>query len=338
MSFLDDATLAATFARYFNATEYMEAKAAQLNSLGADNRTDWSVADVANLFQQAGLTAAQYYQAFGARETDAQGYLVNPSNAFDANAYAVSLLAALAATDGATWAGKTAMDVVNAIADAGLSLVDHYQQYGAALANATGISLAQTVPVAQRVANDPERTVNVPGNYNKAVDAPGSVVMEHAASDTVHKPCDMGSMSALINYDLGLIASPGEAVPTPYDDDYVPIPGGGILDTNDNPVVLVRQTVTDSDGNIVASIAEYGVRSVVDGTIVVQAVDANGTVRSDATPLQTISSEGIRTVLHTADGQDIVQDVSNSGETHYTDTSGNAVVDPSVAPQPEPEP
>lgn len=355
------ADFSASFARYFNATEYMESKAAQLNSLAVDGRTDWTASDVATAFQQAGLTPEQHYKTYGCHETDANDYLINPSNAFDANAYAVALLAALNQQNAAVWSGKTAMDVVNTITEAGLSLLDHYIEYGAALASATGVEMAQTVPVTQRVANDLARTINVPSNYNKPTAAPSSVTYGGASATVIHKPCDMGSMNRLINYDLGLIATPGTAVATPYDEDYVPVPGGGIEDTEANPVVLVRQTISDGNGTMVASIAEYGVMQTYEENgsyvIAVRPVDADGNVNYTATPIQTVRASGTSTVLHTPDGGVIVQNVASDGAIHYTDTNGNAVIDPSggnsdpvpvpvpdpsswptPAPQPDPEP
>ncbi len=333
MSFLDDATKAANYACYFNTTEYLEAKAAQLNSWAVDGKTDWSAADVANAFAAAGLTAEQHYVLYGSKETDAAGNLINPSNAFDVNAYMSALLKALSQQDPAAWAGKTAADIAQGIADSGLTPITHYAAEGAALAAATGVSLAQTVPVAQRVDNDDARAVYVPSNYNKPVQAPSNVTADTASA--VAKPCDMGSLLPLVNYDLDLIATPGAEVLTPYDDGYVPVPDGGILDTNENPVVLVQQTVTDSAGNVVASIAEYGVRSVVNGTVVVRPVDTNGNVLTDATPIQVISDAGTSTVLHTEDGEDIVQTIRVDGETAYTDTSGNAVEDPAEKKWPD---
>ena len=68
---------------------------------------------------------------YGGHETDAKGNLINPSNAFDANAYVAAKLYQLQTSgteeEKAEWAGKTAADVVAAIAENGMSPVSHYE-------------------------------------------------------------------------------------------------------------------------------------------------------------------------------------------------------------------
>ena len=97
----------------------------------------------------------------GARNRRQGENLINPSNAFDANAYVAAKLYQLQTSgteeEKAEWAGKTAADVVAAIAENGMSPVSHYEMFGATEANAGDVPLVQTVPVAQRVENDPAR-------------------------------------------------------------------------------------------------------------------------------------------------------------------------------------
>ena len=72
---------------YFNTMEYLEAKVNQLNSMKEQDRDDWTVDDVIKAFQEAGFTNAEdHYKMYGCKETDANGNLINPSNAFDAYA------------------------------------------------------------------------------------------------------------------------------------------------------------------------------------------------------------------------------------------------------------
>ena len=115
---------------YFNTTEYLEAKLAQLKSVDPAQYNNWTVDDVVKAFQDAGLTAEEHYQMYGCKETDANGYLINPSNAFDANAYVQAKLAQLVAADPETYGEWTAEDVVEAIADAGMTPVEHFEDYG----------------------------------------------------------------------------------------------------------------------------------------------------------------------------------------------------------------
>ena len=257
---------------YFNTVEYLEAKAAQLNSIAEGGKTNWTVDDVIKAFQEAGFTAEEHYQMYGCKETDANGYLINPSNAFDANAYVQAKLAQLVATDPETYGEWTAENVAEAIAEAGMTPVEHYEEYGKTEGEAAGIAMVQTVPVTQRVANDPDRDAmdeNVPSNYNKPVDAPKDVKADDA--EAVDKPCDMATAS-----------KPADPVAVPGDSGYVAVPGGGIEDTNANPVELATATVTDDKGNVIDTETQYGVATTKTEngvtTKTVQPVNSDGTV------------------------------------------------------------
>ena len=75
---------------YFNEYEYLQAKTAQLNSVGEPNRYGdgpWTVEQTLQAITDVGMTPAEHYVRYGAFETDAKGNFINPSNAFDANAY-----------------------------------------------------------------------------------------------------------------------------------------------------------------------------------------------------------------------------------------------------------
>ena len=97
--------------QYFNANEYYYAKAAQYFEVKTATATQ--AAAVAKLIQDAGMNAWTHYQRFGSTEG------VNPSNAFDANAY----LTAKAAAMGGDW---TADSIAKAIADNGMTVLEHY--------------------------------------------------------------------------------------------------------------------------------------------------------------------------------------------------------------------
>lgn len=100
----------------FNVAEYLAAKAAQMNANLKEGETPWTEASIAKAIKDAGMTEWSHYQQFGSAEG------VNPSNAFDAAAYC----AAKAAIMGGEW---TAASIAKAIADAGMSVLEHYEMY-----------------------------------------------------------------------------------------------------------------------------------------------------------------------------------------------------------------
>lgn len=224
---------------YFNEAEYLQAKLEQLHSV---NETDahgnpYTLTTLKEAIANIGLTPAEHYELYGSHETNGDGTLINPSNAFDANAYAAAKLHQLqhgTAEERAAWADKTPADVMDAIQDAGMSPVTHYMTYGAAEANAGKVPMVQTVPSEQRVANDPHRDdfgQNVPSNYNAPTPAPSE-----AEAAPVTKPADMGGMAST---DVSpQVVSPDKPVAVPGDNGYV-APPAGTVDTNDHPVVPV---------------------------------------------------------------------------------------------------
>lgn len=182
------------------------------------------------------MTPLEHYEQFGHAETNADGTLINPSNAFDANAYVAAKLYQLQTTGSSeeqtAWADKSPADVLAALEDASLSPVSHYVQYGADEANAAGVALVQTVPSEQRVSNDPLRNdlgQNVPSNYNDPTPGPDA-----AEAAPVTKPADMGGLAAE-SISPGVVP-PEAPVAVPGDDAYV-APTPGTVDTNETPVV-----------------------------------------------------------------------------------------------------
>lgn len=317
---------------YFNTTEYLEAKLAQLNSIQEDGHS-WTMDMLMAALEKSHLTAEQHYLKYGCHEKDADGKYINPSNAFDVNAYAAAKLAELqkSPTDAADWADKTADDVMQAIVKVGLTPISHYEKYGQAEAEEYDVAMVQTVPVVDRVANDELRSEmgeNVPSNYNSSTPAPGDVAASEAAAVT--KPCDMADESTV---------KPEEPVATPADSNYVEVPGGGIQDTNENPVVLFSAEVKDQDGKVIASTTEYAVQSTAtkDGvtTTTLQPVTDEGKVDEEATPLQTTTVEAetgkttTTTNLATSDGGSVSQTASvvDDGNGTVTTTSETEVKD-----------
>lgn len=110
--------------KLFNATEYLAAKAAQLNKAAHAGRTDWNVESVALALSDAGFTPYSHFNQVGWNEG------VNPSNAFDVNAYLEAKAAKLNAdkADGKTdW---TVADVKAAFKSAGFDPISHYEAFG----------------------------------------------------------------------------------------------------------------------------------------------------------------------------------------------------------------
>lgn len=105
----------------FNTEFYLEQKLAQLQ---ADGETSFeTTADVAAAFEASGLTAEEHYEQFGLVEG------LNPNEEFDTNVYLSQKLAQLQAS-GEEFA--TVEEVIAAFAAAGLSPLEHYNQFGAA--------------------------------------------------------------------------------------------------------------------------------------------------------------------------------------------------------------
>lgn len=101
---------------YFDADEYYAAKAKQYYEEELKQEftgSEEQIANVKNLIKTEGMNAWTHYQQFGSAEG------VNPSNAFDAAAYC----AAKAAAMGGDW---TAEKIADAIANADMSVLEHY--------------------------------------------------------------------------------------------------------------------------------------------------------------------------------------------------------------------
>ena len=96
---------------YFNATQYLQAKA--VAALGS--ASDYNVGLVASAIAGLGMSAWDHYQTY-----NKQGEGINPSNAFSEKAY-LDAKAALV--------GKTAAEVKAAIAGIGMTVLEHYMAF-----------------------------------------------------------------------------------------------------------------------------------------------------------------------------------------------------------------
>ena len=110
----------------FNASEYYAAKAAQFYGVEPSAVTELQIANVKAIIAENGMNAWTHYVQYGSDEG------VNPSNAFDADAYLDAKTAALVAAgekqpDGSEWTPEA---VQKAISDAGMTVLEHYMTYG----------------------------------------------------------------------------------------------------------------------------------------------------------------------------------------------------------------
>ena len=181
--------------------------------------------DTAAAFADADLTALEHYRAYGAFEQDVEGHCINPSNAFDANAYFRAKLYEIWNSDqelnGRVGEDVTMEDVLQSFAQGGLDPITHYLQYGVDEAIAAETPYLQTVPMAQRVDNDPGRLWNVPANYTSATPPPAADV--YYFYELLPKfPMDVaGNLPASLSHALALPSSP---LPVPGDPGYLAPP------------------------------------------------------------------------------------------------------------------
>lgn len=109
--------------QYFNAEEYLAAKALQANATQVGGKADWTAQTIALAIKNAGLSIYQHFQQFGWKEG------VNPSNAFDVNAYLDAKLTQLQTDEPAkNWTKDSMIAAFNA---AGLDPVSHALQFAA---------------------------------------------------------------------------------------------------------------------------------------------------------------------------------------------------------------
>lgn len=103
-----------------NVAEYYAAKLLQLQK--AEPEKNWTQKMMLDAFKDAGLTAGEHYDLYGAKEG------VNPSNAFDEVKYmADKLLQLQKAEPEKNWTAET---MQQAFDEAGLTPLEHYLQYG----------------------------------------------------------------------------------------------------------------------------------------------------------------------------------------------------------------
>ena len=134
---------------YFNAGEYLTAKAAQANATAVGGKTNWTADSIALAIKDAGIaTIWDHFVEFGWKEG------VNPSNAFDVSTYFADKLAQLQADEPAV--GWTDASMKAAFEAAGLDPVTHFQMFGTIEdLSVTGVPAAEQVGGGSPVPGDP---------------------------------------------------------------------------------------------------------------------------------------------------------------------------------------
>ena len=108
----------------FNPQQYLQYKADQLNGIQYEGRDNWTVAEVQQAFDAAGLTAWDHYVTAGNTEG------VNPSDKFDVAAYYDAKANQLNKVKYDNRENWTADDVKAAFAEAGITALEHYYTSG----------------------------------------------------------------------------------------------------------------------------------------------------------------------------------------------------------------
>ena len=110
----------------FDATFYLNAKAAQLNALNVDGKA-WTAASVMDAIKATGMNSAwEHFDMFGSQEG------ISTSANFDTAAYIVAKTALMNKTAEGGRANWTVDEVKAAFAEQGLNAVEHYNLYGQA--------------------------------------------------------------------------------------------------------------------------------------------------------------------------------------------------------------
>lgn len=110
---------------FFDTNTYLSNKAAQLNSIAYEERTDWSAGEVRDLLAASGFTNAfDHFSRYGWLEN------VDPSSSFDVSAYLATKAAQCA---------MTVTDVTQAFQQCGFDPISHYALYGQ---NESGVTVA----------------------------------------------------------------------------------------------------------------------------------------------------------------------------------------------------
>ena len=164
----------------FNASEYYAAKAAQFYGVEPSAVTELDIANVKAIIAENGMNAWTHYVQYGSDEG------VNPSNAFDADAYLDAKTAALVAAgekqpDGSEWTPEA---VQKAISDAGMTVLEHYMTYGGKGEGEVAQGVTFPVPDDQKVpSNNPGETFTLTTGIDTFIGGDGDDIFNATESE-----------------------------------------------------------------------------------------------------------------------------------------------------------
>ena len=164
----------------FNASEYYAAKAAQFYGVEPSAVTELQIANVKAIIAENGMNAWTHYVQYGSDEG------VNPSNAFDADAYLDAKTAALVAAgekqpDGSEWTPEA---VQKAISDAGMTVLEHYMTYGGKGEGEVAQGVTFPVPNDQKVpSNNPGETFTLTTGIDTFIGGDGDDIFNATESE-----------------------------------------------------------------------------------------------------------------------------------------------------------
>ena len=164
----------------FNASEYYAAKAAQFYGVEPSAVTELDIANVKAIIAENGMNAWTHYVQYGSDEG------VNPSNAFDADAYLDAKTAALVAAgekqpDGSEWTPEA---VQKAISDAGMTVLEHYMTYGGKGEGEVAQGVTFPVPDDQKVpSNNPGETFTLTTGIDTFIGGGGDDIFNATESE-----------------------------------------------------------------------------------------------------------------------------------------------------------
>ncbi len=190
----------------FNVNEYLVAKAKQMNALNIEGKT-WDAASVYDAIKGNGMNVWEHYDMFGSKEG------VNPSNGFNAEGYIAAKTVLMNSTKEGGRADWSIAEVKAALAENGLSALEHYNLFGQAEFKAADKEAALKAAIEVKVENqvtvddtfDPFSGVKTYAYLSDALAAQkgGSLADKYAITDFDAKSVDVtvdqqAGMAALI--------------------------------------------------------------------------------------------------------------------------------------------